>query len=310
MIFSELYSAYYNAVARILKEACAHPLSRAELRRIVGQEAFGESLLTIEPAILDERWQLLNADGTTPVRHVPTMPLTYLQRRWLKAVSLDPRIRLFSDLTFDDPDVTPLFRQEDIEVYDRYADGDPYDDENYVQRFRMILDAVRNQTPLWIESVSPRGSVNHYIVIPQRLEYSEKDDKFRLVGHGSRLLFINLARITRCQQYAGEVHDSDEHPEPPKKKTVELELVDERNALERVLMHFAHFEKQAERLDDRHYRILITYNEDDETEMLIRILAFGPVIRVKSPTDFVELMKERLLKQKSLQSGEFESFFP
>ena len=69
-------------------------------------------------------------------------------------------------------------------------------------------------------------------------------------------------------------------------------------------------EKQAERLDDRHYRILITYNEDDETEMLIRILAFGPVIRVKSPTDFVELMKERLLKQKSLQSGEFESFFP
>ena len=42
MIFSELYSAYYNAVAGILKEACAHPLSKTELRKIVEREAFGE----------------------------------------------------------------------------------------------------------------------------------------------------------------------------------------------------------------------------------------------------------------------------
>ena len=68
MLFSELYSAYYNAVAGILREACARPLPRAELRKIVEREAFGESLLNIEPAILSERWQLLNADGTTPIR--------------------------------------------------------------------------------------------------------------------------------------------------------------------------------------------------------------------------------------------------
>ena len=79
MIFSELYSAYYNAVAGILREACSHPLSKAELRKIVMREAFGESLLNIEPAILDERWQLLKADGTTPLRHPPTMPLTALK---------------------------------------------------------------------------------------------------------------------------------------------------------------------------------------------------------------------------------------
>ena len=117
MIFSELYSAYYNAVARILREACAHPLSKAELRKIAAREAFGESLLNIEPAILDGRWQLLNADGTTPLRHAPTMPMTLLQKRWLKAVSLDPRIRLFADTDFGDPDVEPLFRPEDIDVF-------------------------------------------------------------------------------------------------------------------------------------------------------------------------------------------------
>ncbi len=310
MIFSELYSAYYNAVARILKEACSHPLSKAELRRIVGQEAFGESLLTIEPAILDERWQLLHPDGTTPIRHAPTMPLTLLQRRWLKAIALDPRIRLFPDMIPDDPDTEPLFRREDIDVFDRYSDGDPYDDERYIQHFRTILNAIREHSPLWIETVSPKSGVNRYIVTPQRLEYSEKDDKFRLVGHGFHSLFVNLARITRCEPFSGRIRYPDELPESSEKRTAELELVNERNALERVLMHFAHFEKQAEKLDDQRYRILITYNEEDETEMLIRMLAFGPVIRVTSPESFVRLMKERLQRQKKLQNGMFASFIP
>ncbi len=299
MIFSELYSAYYNTVARILKEACSHPVSKAELRGIVKKEAFGESLLNIEPAILGEQWQLLSADGTTPIRHAPTMPLTTLQRRWLKAVTLDPRIRLFPDAGFDDPDVEPLFRQEDLDVFDRYSDGDPFEDEHYVQCFRMILDAIKEKSPLQIEAVSPRGSVNHYIVTPQLLEYSEKDDKFRLIGHGFHREFINLSRITECKRFCGQVHYTDELPEQPAKRVVELELVNERNALERVLMHFAHFEKQAERLEDQRYRVLITYSKEDETEMLIRILAFGPVIRVKAPEDFVMQIRNRLKKQKA-----------
>ncbi len=310
MIFSELYSAYYNTVARILKEACTHSLSKAELRKIVAQEAFGESLLTIEPAILDERWQLLNADGSTPLQHVPKMPLTLLQRRWLKAISQDPRIRLFPESDFSDLNVEPLFRWEDIDIFDRYADGDPYEDEEYVHRFRLILDAIRDHAPLWIEAVSPNGKANRYIVTPERLEYSEKDDKFRLAGHGFQHLFVNLARITQCSRYSGKVHYPADFPEPLKKRKVELELVNERNALERVLMHFAHFEKQAEKLDSHRYRVLITYNQEDETEILIRILGFGPVVRVIAPEDFKELMKERLQRQKRYQNNLFAPFIP
>ena len=89
----------------------------------------------------------------------------------------------------------------------------------------------------------------------------------------------------------------------PKKREVELELTDERKALERVLMHFAHFEKQAERLDDQRYRVRITYQEEDETEMLIRILSFGPVVRVTAPDHFVGLMRERLRRQRGLAAG-------
>lgn len=300
MIFSELYSAYYNAVARILKEAVARPLSKSELRRIVGQEAFAESLLTIEPAILDERWQLLNADGTTPLLYAPTMPLTLLQRRWLKAVSLDPRIRLFGDAIDDDPDVAPLFQPEDIDVFDRYADGDPYGDETYIQHFRLVLEAVRDRTPLKIETLSPGGKVNCFILQPEHLEYSEKDDKFRLAGYSTHRTFVNLARITRCEKYSSEIPAPACPPGPAEKKTVELELTDERKALQRVLMHFAHFEKQAEKLDEQRYRVMIKYDHEDETEILIRILAFGPVIRVVSPDNFICLIRERLTRQMKL----------
>lgn len=86
MIFSELYSAYYNTVAKILKTALDHPLHKDELRKIVEEHAFAESVLNIEPALYDERWQLIKPGGTTVIQNAPSMPLTLIQRRWLKAI--------------------------------------------------------------------------------------------------------------------------------------------------------------------------------------------------------------------------------
>ena len=110
---------------------------------------------------------------------------------------------------------------------------------------------------------------------------------------------MNLARIISCAPYTKEYTPNPYTRMKGKKGTVEFELVDERNALERVLMHFAHFEKQAERIEDNRYLVKVTYNKDDETEMLIRILSFGPMIKVVGPDQFINLIKERLLKQKS-----------
>ena len=95
MIFNELYGAYYNTVAAILAEAVSHPVSDEKIREIIARHAFGESILTIPDAIKDERWQLIKQDGTTTLKNKPSLPLSTLQKRWLKAVACDPRIRLF-----------------------------------------------------------------------------------------------------------------------------------------------------------------------------------------------------------------------
>lgn len=181
MIFSELYSIYYQTMAAILKAATDHPLEAKEMQHIVGKHAFGESLLHILPAIEEQRWQLITPDGTTPLHKEPAMPLTLLEKRWLKAIANDPRMRLFGDDIFDFPDVEPLFLPEDILVFDRYADGDDYTDEAYIRNFRIILDAIKQQYPLKITLQNRRGNPLQMNVMPKCLEYSEKDDKFRLI---------------------------------------------------------------------------------------------------------------------------------
>lgn len=301
MIFSELYSTYYHTVARILAAATEHPLRREELRSFIGENAFGESVLNIEPAMAEERWQLLHPDGSTALKHPPTLPLTLLEKRWLKAVWQDPRIRLFTDQTDAFPEVEPLFNPDDVLVFDKYADGDPYTDENYIRNFRLVMDAIRNRHPLWIEVTNRKGTLTQMVLMPEYLEYSEKDDKFRLIGSGCRHGgTVNLARIVHIRPYDQPFAGAAKRL-PAESRTVQLELVDSRNALERVLMHFAHFQKQAEKLDEKHYRVTVTYDKDDETEMVIRILSFGPVVKVTAPQHFVDLIKERLISQKSCE---------
>lgn len=78
-----------------------------------------------------------------------------------------------------------------------------------------------------------------------------------------------------------------------------IELYNERNALDRVMTHFSDLKKQAQQLNDNHYMIKIYYENEDETELIIRILSFGPYIKVIEPESFVNLIKKRLYMQKS-----------
>ena len=302
MIFSELYSVYYNTVAKVLKEAVKGPLSTGALRKIIDENAFDESILTIEPALKEERWQLLSKNGRTVLKNAPTMPLTTLEKRWLKAIYEDPRIRLFTDDIPDLPEVLPLFKLEDICLFDQYSDGDPYEDAGYIERFRIILDAVKNKYPLDIRTTNRKGNIVRAVVMPEYIEYSEKDDKFRLIGRSKRHeATVNLGRIVSCEKSDEPLSEFERIKPKIRQRTLEFELTDERNALERVLLHFAHFEKEAEKTGDRKYKVKLKYDADDETEVLIRILSFGPMVKVTGPGHFINLIKERLMMQKSCE---------
>ena len=299
MIFSELYSAYYNTVAAILSGILDGEHSEKELQKIVTDCAFGESTLTILPSLKSEKWQLVHSDMTTKLEHKPTIPLTMLQKRWLKAISLDPRVKLFGVEFPDLADVEPLFTSADYYIYDQYNDGDPFEDEQYIKNFRIILEAIRKGTQIKFEMINRKGNMMFVRCRPLRLEYSEKDDKFRVVTAGWRAVsVVNLAKIRSCAHDIGYWRVSGRE-KTVAHDTITVKIRDERNAMERFMLHFAHFEKQAEKLDKMHYLVKIKYAHDDESEMVIRILSFGPMIEVLEPEPFRKLVIEKLEKQLS-----------
>lgn len=75
MIFNEIYSAYYNAVAKIISAIINGNAEEKSLNKIVEENAFAESMFSILPSLKSEKWQLVHADLTTPFKHIPTMPL-------------------------------------------------------------------------------------------------------------------------------------------------------------------------------------------------------------------------------------------
>ena len=51
MLFHEIYSTYFQTVAKILAEAVEHPLTTGEINAIIQDYAFEESTLNIPEAL-------------------------------------------------------------------------------------------------------------------------------------------------------------------------------------------------------------------------------------------------------------------
>lgn len=275
MVFHEIYSLYYKTVTCLIQSSFTHT------HEIINENAFKESFMMLEEVL--ERWPIKNID-------VSTYPLTLLQKRWLKAISLDPRMQLFSySWSFLD-DVEPLFTPDDIYIFDQYSDGDPYTDLQYQKNFHMIMQAIKEKSGL---AVAWKTKQKTSYVLPQLLEYSEKDDKFRLVAYDGTV--INVSRIEECHVTNNNVSTTNKQRV---EKYVLIELKNERNTLDRVLLHFAHFKKETEKKENT-YLVKLFYDESDETGMVIRLLSFGPMIKVIEPLEFKQLIRQRLKKQKA-----------
>lgn len=309
MLFSEIYSAYYNTVASIISCSQQGKLDSDLLFKIVKESAFPESFMTIGSALETGKWPLIKKDYSTNIQNIPTMPLSVLQKRWLKALCNDKRIRLFvSDEVLERlknqlQDVEALFNENDYYLYDKYSDGDPYDDPDYIKNFRTALEAIHQKKTISVEYTGRFGQQKRFICAPCKIEYSEKDDKFRIISKvRNRHSILNIARISSCELTENsKVDDISEEDLPDNRRTsVTLEIYDERKAMERVMLAFAHFEKSAVQISDDVYQLTLNYDSFDETELVVRVLSFGPMVKVIEPQSFVKLIQERIESQINL----------
>ena len=294
MLYHEIYGGYFRAVEEILRLALQGPVSTADIVRLCDQYASGESAQNIMPALLKGNWPLLTADRRAVVEYVPDLPLTLLERRWLRAISLDPRMQLF-DLDFSFlGDVEPLFRPEDVLCFDGGQAGDDYFKPAYRANFRLMLRAIAEGREVRMTYANRRQIRRTDTCTPLRMEYSQKDDCFRVICATEKGVVVrNMSGVEACE--LGEKHQAPlPDPDSRERRQVVLEIRDERNTLERASLHFNHLQKEVEREGDRRYRMTLWYDLSDEPEMVIRVLQFGPMVRVLEPASFAKTIRERI----------------
>lgn len=316
--FSEIYGCYYRIVEQILKTAAENPVTRQEIMNITEQLGFSESVLTVPDKLCAGDWSLLEQtapnEWISKLKRLPQMPLTLLQKRWLKSLLSDKRVSLFlDDVALAEveealSDVEPLWTEEQFHYYDRFENGDDYSSQEYRQCFHQSLKAIREKKALRFTYTTVKGNCSEKTCIPLKLEYSPKNDRFRLIAlrcpdkgrpmiNHYRLDGMKNAELTenRPAINTDTILRQSYDAEP-----VRMLIKDQRNALERAMLHFANYDKDTRQLDENTWECLIYYDSTMETELLIEIISFGPVVQVTGPDAFVELIRERLKKQSTL----------
>lgn len=323
-LFSEIYNCYYQIVDHILKEAEKHPLTKEQIRRICTDMGFSESSLYILPKLTGGEWKLLSFDENSfqslTAEHA-SMPFTLLQRSWIRTLIQDERFRLF----FTDEELTALehytenaeilWNSDDFHYYDRYKNGDDYASLAYRQHFQTLLTAISRRQYVHISYQSMKGNRITHRYLPLKLEYSVKNDQFRLLAvpenerHSIYVRTINLCGIQEVRLLPRHDEEDFEFENVIRKsyyhEPVRLLIKNRRNALERAMLHFANYEKQTRKIDEDTWECLIYYNNSMETELLIEVLSFGPAVRVTGPENFLAQVKKRLRQQATLFSAKF-----
>lgn len=300
MIFNEINNVYYLTVSKIINELLKRTLTDREVIDIIKETAFSESFIQIYQSIKEEKWQLITRDMETVIKNPIKSYLTELEKRWLQSIFMDKRIKLFCDESPKVFNIKPLYHEEDFYYFDIKKNGDNYNDEKYIKNFRKLLKGISEKKKLMIKSLNRGKRITEIEVVPNKIEYSYKDDKFRFLGikDGKEKIF-NISNIIECE-LTGLYEDIEKEIIPVEQRKIIVDLIDARDALERAMLHFSDLKKITEKIEEKKYKIEIYYEAIDETEVLIRVLSFGPMLRVTYPKRFILLIKERLKKQKKL----------
>ena len=134
---------------------------------------------------------------------------------------------------------------------------------------------------------------------PQRLQYSIKEDRFRLIAlMDGELMTFNLSRMESCE--AGDPLGTVSPQQYPETTYAEVLLSDNRSTLERFLLFFSNYERRTKKLDNGLYQVRVSFPKQDATEVLVNVLSFSPMAKIIAPEEMKQAFMQRIQKQKDL----------
>lgn len=311
-LFDDIYSAYFIAVEHVLASA---PLTKRQLHEQLFAELSEDGAVEAETKLLDGTWPLLtekNGRYYSVLEHTPSRPYTHLERAYLRALIDDPRSVLFLNdeqlesmrarLSGD----TRMFSTDEFFRYDRASGGDEVSNPAFRENCQLLLGAMREDEWVRFDYLTRKNRQMSIVCRPLTMEYSGKDDRFRLHdvdAEGSYnihlLSAIEHVKITEPPELYVPVS---EDAEPMRcKQPILLEIMPQRNALNRFMMQFSYLEKISEyNAETGCATVRLWYPIPDEREIIIRLLGFGASIRVREPKRVVDEMRRRIRLQAEL----------
>ncbi|MGN1020527.1 MAG: WYL domain-containing protein [Aristaeellaceae bacterium] len=307
-LFDAIYGDAFAAMEGLLAQT---PVTRGRLRGILSGFMTPDGVMEAEQKLQDGSWPLVRRNGQgeydSALPPLKERPLTTLEKRWLRSLCEDERAPLFltdgqlAQLRAAVADVPPILAQGQLDSFDASRTGDAFTDPGYRQRFQLMLRALREEKGLMIRYVTFAGSFRVLHMIPERLEYSAKDRRFRLHGQsGGRHTTLNLARIATVQ-----LEDALETAAPEASalcaEPLVLRILNERNAVARFMLEFSCLRKESTFDPATGTAVAkVWYPVQDENEVLIRVLGFGPQVQVLGPEPFIRRIRERIARQEPL----------
>lgn len=306
-IFSEIYNVYYRIAARLLS---LESFTKRDLFAIINEEGFRDSRVFLSKKLLPQKdnsdWRLfeqVDEERLSGKIGKPPHIMSRLQKMWLKAKLDDPRMRLFlnddviENLKEGLKEVEPLYAPEHFRIYDRFSEGDDYSNAQYREGFRTILKAVKERRILKIGFTAESGERGGGLYLPLKLEYSERNDNFRVccwaINDGEinrdKPMLINLGNIDRIvseEIYDGDVPGEDDFFNGLRaSEPIKVRVSRERNAVMRFLNEFSEYEKRVFFNSDPENgcTVELYYDKQDERELLTQLLGFGARAEIISP---------------------------
>ena len=311
-LFSEIFGCYYKTITEILNNA---PLTEKDVENIIKRNGYQESCFHILPLLKelpflekkeDKYYSLLN--------NKINLPLTNIEKQWLNSIAVDPKFKLFNEKIKTNKEEI-LFNQNIFKYFDRYSDGDDFKNEDYIKNFKKINNAINKKEIIEITYKPPKQLENitgYYM--PLQIEFSTKDNKFRFFA--ARIfknkmvdyVCINIGRIIEIKESTQSFKDIDKIDKYikkfEKKEIVEIEIYDLRNAIERFMIEFSTYEKESEfNQENGTCKTKIFYRKNEECEILMKILSFGPVIKIISACPLKDKIVEKINYQYKLNKS-------
>ena len=239
------------------------------------------------------------------------IPLTNVEIQWIQNIICHPLAKCFltsnelKRIKYSLPK-TNLFNINRTVLYDQFLDM-----EGFYAEFesgtivRTILQAIREKRTLDIQYQDQYKESSSSICYPSHIEYSKRDNIFRLRGISSNTIkTFNIERIQNIS-ITDNYFDHDSISNEIRKydtdvtRSINVSFGEFKNIPDRILTEFSCFRKNCVKMENDRYCMTLFYSEDDAKEILIRLLSYGPNINIDEDSgtvkkEYLERIKQQL----------------